>query len=517
MPNGANALIRTLVGAGIEACFTNPGTSEIHFVTALDSVPEMRAILTLFEGVATGAADGYARMAGAPAATLLHLGPGLGNGIANLHNARRAKVPLLNIVGDHATYHVQYDPPLHSDIETLARNVSTWVRTSRSSEELPRDGAAAIAAALGPPGQVATLIVPADVSWQDGAEPAPPPRAPAASAPPADVIESVATAMRGGRRSGLLLGGNALHGRGLTAAARIAQATGAKLLAERGAPRLERGAGLPAVERLIYWPEAAARQLEGLEHLVLADAQAPVAWFAYPGASSSLVFAGCEVHELSPPTTDVTASLEALVEALGAQDARPALQSRSVPPRPEGPLTADKVCQAVGAVLPEGAILSDEAITSAGALPASTAGAPRHDWLTLAGGAIGQGLPVAVGAAIACPDRPVIALEADGSAMYTFQSLWTMAREELDVTVVIFNNRAYRILGAELERLGGQSAGEKAKALIDLGRPDLDFLQLGIGLGVPSRRVDSGEALTDALEEAIAGPGPHLIEAILPV
>jgi acetolactate synthase-1/2/3 large subunit len=516
MPNGAHALIRTLVGAGIETCFTNPGTSEIHFVAALDSVPEMRAILTLFEGVATGAADGYARMADAPAATLLHLGPGLGNGIANLHNARRARVPLLNIVGDHATYHVQYDPPLQSDIETLARNVSTWVRTSRSTGELSRDGVEAIAAATGPPGQVATLIVPADVSWQDGAEPQPPPRFATPPAPSEGVIEAVATAMRGSARTGLLLGGRALHGRALSAAARIAQATGAKLFAERGAPRLERGAGLPAVERLIYWPEAAARQLEGLDHLVLADAQPPVAWFAYPGASSSLVHAGCDVHELSPPTSDVARSLEALVDALDAGDAQLAMQPRSVPPRPEGPLTADKVCQAIGAVLPEGTILSDEAITSAGALPASTAGAPRHDWLTLTGGAIGQGLPVAVGAAVACPDRPVIALEADGSALYTIQSLWTMAREQLDVTVVIFNNRAYRILDAELERLDGQSAGEKAKALTDLGHPDLDFVQLGGGLGVPSRRVDSGERLTDALDEAMAEPGPHLIEAMLP-
>jgi acetolactate synthase I/II/III large subunit len=517
MPNGAYSLIRTLVDAGVDTCFTNPGTSEIHFVAALDSVPEMRAILTLFEGVATGAADGYARMADAPAATLLHLGPGLGNGIANLHNARRARVPLLNIVGDHATYHGQYDPPLQSDIETLARNVSTWVRTSRSTGELSRDGVEAIAAATGPPGQVATLIVPADVSWQDGAEPEPPPRFATPPTPSEGVIEAVATAMRGSARTGLLLGGKALHGRALSAAARIAQVTGAKLFAERGAPRLERGAGLPAVERLIYWPEAAARQLEGLEHLVLADAQPPVAWFAYPGASSSLVVAGCEVHELSPPTSDVARSLEALVDALDAGDAQPAMQPRSVPPRPEGPLTADKVCQAIGALLPEGTILSDEAITSAGALPASTAGAPRHDWLTLTGGAIGQGLPVAVGAAIACPERPVIALEADGSALYTIQSLWTMAREQLDVTVVIFNNGSYRILDAELERLDGQSAGEKAKALTDLGHPDLDFVRLGSGLGVPSGRVDTGERLTDALENAIAEPGPHLIEAMLPV
>jgi acetolactate synthase-1/2/3 large subunit len=422
---------------------------------------------------------------------------------------------VVNIVGDHATYHGQFDPPLQSDIETIARNFSTWVRTSRSAEELSRDVVAAITAATGPPGQVATLIVPADVSWQDGAEPAPPPQLAAPSAVSEEVIQAIATAMRDSRRTGILLGGRALHERGILAAARIAEVTGAKLFAERGAPRLERGAGLPAVERLAYWPELASGQLDGLDHLILASAQPPVAWFAYPGAKSSLVPDGCELRELSPPTSDVVGSLEALVEALDAADVKPALQTGFAPARPVGPLTADKVCQAIGAMLPEGAILSDEAITSAASLPASTAGAPRHDWLTLTGGAIGQGLPVAVGAAIACPDRPVIALEADGSALYTIQSLWTMVREELNVTVVIFNNRSYRILDAELARLDGQSAGDRAKALTDLGHPDLDFVRLGTGLGVASRRVESGEQLTSALDEAIAEPGPHLIEAIL--
>ncbi|MFZ0091792.1 MAG: acetolactate synthase large subunit, partial [Solirubrobacteraceae bacterium] len=454
MPNGAQTLIRTLVDAGVGTCFTNPGTSEIHFVAALDAVPEMRAVLTLFEGVATGAADGYARMADAPAATLLHLGPGLGNGLANLHNARRAKVPVVNIVGDHATYHVQYDVPLQSDIETTARNVSTWVRTSRRTETLARDAVEAITAATGPPGQVATLIVPADVSWQDGADPAAPRPPAAAPAVSSEVIEAVAKAIRGSRRTGILLGGRALRERSLTAAARIAAATGAKLFAERTAARLERGAGLPAVERLAYWPELVSGQLDGLEHLILADARSPVSLFAYPGKQSSLVPEGCEVHELSPPTCDVLQSLEEFVEALDAADATPALQRQSIPLPPAGPLTAEKVCQAIGAILPEGAIISDEAITSGVALPPSTAGAPPHDWLSLTGGAIGQGLPVAVGAAIACPDRPVIALEADGSALYTIQSLWTMAREQLDITVVIFNNRAYAILGAELARAG---------------------------------------------------------------
>jgi acetolactate synthase-1/2/3 large subunit len=516
MPNGAQALIQTLINAGVATCFTNPGTSEIHIVAALDSVPEMRAILTLFEGVATGAADGYARMADVPAATLLHLGPGLGNGLANLHNARRAKVPVVNIVGDHATYHAAHDPPLQSDIETIARNVSTWVRTPQTVEELSRDAVEAITAAMGPPGQVATLIVPADVSWEEGADSAPAPQPAVSPEVSAEAVEAVANTLRNGRPAGFLLGGSALRERGLMAAARIAAATGAKLFAERSSPRLPRGAGLPVVERLAYWPELAAKQLDGLEHLILADAKPPVAWFAYPGARGSLAPDGCQAHELSPPTSNVVRSLGALVEALDASEARPALQTAFVPPRPEGRLTADKVCQAIGAVLPEGAILSDEAITSAAALPANTAGAPRHDWLTLTGGAIGQGLPVAVGAAIACPERPVISLEADGSALYTIQSLWTMAREQLDVTVVIFNNRGYGILDAELVRLEDEPAGPRARALLELRDPDLDFVELGKGFGVPSRRVDTAEQLTDALEDAIADPGPHLIEAVLP-
>ena len=514
MPTGAHALIRTLVDAGVTTCFTNPGTSEIHFVAALDSVPEMRAILTLFEGVATGAADGYARMTDAPAATLLHLGPGLGNGLANLHNARRAKVPVVNIVGDHATYHTKYDVPLQSDIETIARNVSTWVRTSGKPEELTRDAVEAIAAAVGPPGQVATLIVPADVSWQEGAEPAAPRPAAASAAVSGQAIDDIAKAIRGRRRIGILLGGRALRERPLMAAARIAEATGAKLFAERTAARLERGAGLPAVERLAHWPEVVSRQLKGLEHLVLADARAPVAAFAYPDQPSSLVPAGCEVHEVSSPTTDVIMSLEALVEDLGAVDVKPELEPPSRPARPDGPLTPEKACQAIGATLPEGAILSDEAITSVAALPSVTTGAPRHDWLTLAGGAIGQGLPVAVGAAVACPDRPVIALEADGSAMYTIQSLWTQAREKLDVTTVIFSNRKYAILLHELANVGA-NPGRTALDMLDLGNPDLDFVSIANGMGVEGARADSMEKFNDLFAASLARKGPFVIEVLI--
>ncbi len=517
MPNGADALIRTLVDLGVDTCFTNPGTSELHFVAALDAVPEMRAIPTLFEGVATGAADGYARMREAPAATLLHLGPGLGNGLANLHNARRAKVPVVNIVGDHATYHRQHDAPLQSDIETVARNVSTWVWRSERSEDLARDVAEAITAAVGPPGQVATLIVPADVFWQERAQPS---AAPARVAPPAipgNLVEDAAKAIRASQRTGILLGGAALRERGLIAAARIAAATGARLFAERSAARLERGAGLPAVERLAYWPELVHRQLDGLERLILAGARAPVSFFAYPGKESSLVPDGCELTELSSPASDVPRSLDQLADVLGAAGVKPILQPRSTPPRPRGPLTPEKVCQAIGATLPDGAILSDEGITSTATLAASTGGAPKHDLLTLTGGAIGQGLPVAVGAAVACPDRPVIALEADGSALYTIQSLWTMARERLNVTVVIFNNRAYGILGAELTRLNGRSTGRTARTLIELGDPNLDFVKLGAGLGIPSRRVDTAEQLTGTLVQTLADAGPHLIEASVPL
>ncbi|MEA2423220.1 MAG: acetolactate synthase large subunit, partial [Thermoleophilaceae bacterium] len=336
MPNGAQALLRTLVDGGVSTCFTNPGTSEMHFVAALDSVPEMRAILTLFEGVATGAADGYARMSDRPGATLLHLGSGLGNGLANLHNARKGRVPIVNIVGDHATYHTKYDAQLQSDIETVARNVSSWVRTSQSAAALAGDAAEAIAAAKGPPGQVATLILPADVSWSDGAEPAAPPQLATPPVASSEVVEQVARALRGRGDTAILLGGRALREPGLLAAGRIAAATGTKLLAEVFPTRMERGAGLPPVERLAYLAELAGVQMAGLKHLILVDAKAPVSFFAYPGKKSYLVPDGCEVHELAAPTSDALGSLEALAEALGAGSAEPALQEPSRPARPTG-------------------------------------------------------------------------------------------------------------------------------------------------------------------------------------
>ncbi len=514
--NGAQALIRTLADAGVQVCFTNPGTSEMHFVAALDDEPRLRAVLTLFEGVATGAADGYARMAGKPAATLLHLGCGLGNGLANLHNARKGHVPVVNIVGDHATSHVPFDAQLQSDIETVARNVSRWVRTSASTQELCRDAVDAVTAAIGPPGQVATLILPADVSWSEGGVPAalpPPPRPPAAGDA---AIDAIAQAVRSGAPAALLLGGRALREPSLRAAARIAARHGVTLLAEVFPTRIERGAGLPAVERIAYLAELASVQLRGLRHLILVDAKAPVSFFAYPGKPSDLLPDGCQLHTLATFDQDAEESLTRLVERLGAQDVTPAVQPPARPVRPRGRLTAEKACKAIGALLPERAIVVDEAATSGVLLPAFTRGAPRHDVLTLTGGAIGQGLPTAVGAAIACPDRPVLALCGDGAAMYTCQALWTMARERLNVTSVIFNNRSYAILNVELQRVGAQRQGAKARAQLDLGDPALDFVQLGQALGVPAVRATTAEEFVQALENALRTPGPHLIDAVVP-
>ena len=542
--DGAESIARTLTACRVDTCFSNPGTTEIHIVAALDAVPGLRGVLCLFEGTATGAADGYGRMRGRPAAALLHLGPGLANGLANLHNARRARTPVVTIVGDHATHHKRLDAPLESDIDSLARPVSGWLRRSARSADAGADTADAVAAALGPPGGVATLIVPADVSWSGGGRPAvPPARRPAAQVA-GGVIEAAAAALRSGEPCVLLLGGGALRRAGLVAAGRLAEGTGARLLGETFPARLERGAGLPPLDRLAYPPEFAAAQLAGARHLIVAGTVAPVAFFAYPDLPGSLVPPGCQVHLLAGPGDDAPAALEALA-GLAAPQSRSRLQPPQRPELPGGDLTAGNAAAVIGALLPEAAIVSDEANTSGLWLPGATAGAPPHDWLTLTGGAIGQGLPLATGAAIACPDRPVLALESDGSAMYTISALWTQAREQLNVTTVLFSNRRYAILGMELRRAlaattgaggpgepGTEAAGEAgapgtgqpavtgpgpaALGMLDLSRPDLDFTALAAGLGVPAIRARTAEELAAALRIALSEPGPHLIEAPVP-
>jgi acetolactate synthase-1/2/3 large subunit len=511
--NGAQAVIRTLVGGGVDVCFANPGTSEMHFVAALDDVPEMRAVLTLFEGVATGAADGYARMTGRPAATLLHLGPGLANGLANLHNARRARTPLVNVVGDHALTHKRLDAPLESDIDALAGTVSGWVRRSLSTGDVGADTADAIAAAQGAPGQVATLVLPADVSWTDGASVAAVPDCRPSPQVPAVVIEGVAQVL--GASTVLFLGGDALREPGLIAAARVAAGTGTRLLAETFPARMQRGAGLPDVLKLPYPPDGARKQLDGVEHLVLVGAKEPVAFFGYPDMPGRLVPEGGTVHVLATPEEDGIGALQALADLVAPGATGEVAEARR-PDVPTGPLDIRSFAEVVGALLPERAIVVDEALTSGYFLPGATVGAPPHDWLTLTGGAIGQGLPVATGAAVADPSRPVISLQADGSAMYTIQALWTQAREQLDVTTVICDNSAYAILAGELENVGAASGGERAGKLLDLSGPSLDFVALATGMGVPATRATTADELAQQFRAALAEPGPHLIDAVLP-
>jgi len=513
--NGAETLVRTLIAGGVDTCFANPGTSEIHIVAALDKIPEMRCVLGLFEGVATGAADGYARMAEKPACTLLHLGPGLGNGLANLHNARRAQVPIINVIGEHATYHLRYDAPLTSDIEGIARPGSSWVRTSSASAEIGSDAVSAIVAARTAPGQIATLIVPADVAWSDGGSVVALPPLPQPPLPTAKSIERAAAMLRSGLPTAILLAGNALYGEGLYSAGRIASSTGAKLFAPYPVTRLERGAGLPQVERIAYVLEQGIDQFKEFRQLILVGAVAPIAYFAYPGKSSNFVSPGCDIHMLARPSEDRVGSLAALSEALSLTKKQPSLQTASRPALPEGDITLPGLAAVIGALLPENTIVVDESMTSGRGMMAATKGSPPHDWLGNTGGSIGIALPLAVGAAVACPEREVLCLTADGSGMYTLQALWTMAREGLKVTTVVFANRDYAVLKREFSYLGVGEPGPRASAMFEIGRPDLDWVHLAKGMGVPGVRVTSLAEFAKALQDGFASGGPTLIEVPL--
>ncbi|MDP8900647.1 MAG: acetolactate synthase large subunit [Actinomycetota bacterium] len=512
--NGAESLARTLTGAGIEVCFANPGTSEMHFVAALDRVEGLRCVLGLFEGVVTGAADGYGRMADKPASTLLHLGPGLANGLANVHNARRADTPMVNVVGDHATYHKEHDAPLTSDVEGVARPFSHWVRTSTESRSVARDGAEAVAAALAPPGRISTLILPADASWNEANGPAPLPPVEERAAVATEAVAAAARALRSDEPAVLFLSGPALREPGLTLAGRIAASTGARLVAQTLNARTERGAGRVAVEFLPYPVDQALAALAGTSRLLLVGAKAPVAFFAYPGKPSELSPEGCEVVTLATPAEDVVGALAALADELGAGKTA-ALQALETPPPGGGPLGFDTAAAAVAALLPEDAVVVDEALTGAAAFLSRTRGAAPHDYLQVTGGAIGIGPPLATGAAIACPDRKVVCLQADGSAMYTVQALWTQAREGLDVTTVLLDNRSYAILKGELANVGAGDAGRKAHDMMELDRPALDWLALARGMGVEAGRATTVEEFGRQLEAGLRSQGPYLIDLIL--
>ncbi|MFN9896317.1 MAG: acetolactate synthase large subunit [Acidobacteriota bacterium] len=504
MMTGAEVLLRTLVAHGVELCFANPGTSEMHFVAALDRVPAMRGVLCLFEGVCSGAADGYARMTGKPAATLLHLGPGLANGLANFHNARKARTPIVSLIGEHSTRHLAYDAPLTADIAAFASTVSAEVFRLASAEAMGPTAARVVSAARRYPGSIAHLISPADFSWSPGGpigEPVPP------APPPAPVVPPLG----GAGKWGLLLGGQTTGERGLALAARLA-AAGWRVLIDRNAARMTMGRGGFQPERIAYFPGPAQAQLAGLTDLVLLEAKAPVSFFGYPDEASYLAPEGCRVHELATPGQDGLAALAALAEPLppASWDEPPAL-----PVPPPGPLTLEALGQAIAALLPPEAILSDEMVSSGPPVLAALRHARRFDYLPVTGGSIGQGLPVAVGAAMACPGRKVVALEGDGSALYTPQAWWTMARERLDVVTVIFANRRYQILDVEMRRTGANGFGERAGAMVDIGTPPLDFVRIAEGLGVPAVRVETVEGFVEHFARCLRERGPSVIEALL--
>jgi len=510
--NGAESLVHTLLACGVDTCFANPGTSEMHFVAALDRIAGMRCVLGLFEGVVTGAADGYARMADRPAATLLHCGPGLMNGLANLHNARRARMPVVNLVGDQATYHRPLDAPLTADTEGLARTVSGWVRTASRADQVGADAAAAVQAARTAPGSIATLILPSDTCWEAGGQIASPLAPPATPQADQSQIDSAVRALRSGEPALLLLGGMALRAGGLTMAQRIVTATGAAMLAETSNTRIERGAGRVPIHRLPYPVDAAVAALAGLRHIILVGAREPVGFFAYPDKPGHLAPPDCQFHILTRPEQHAADALHRLADALGAERVNPlAAGPRPVPGR--GAISPEAVGATLCALLPEGAIVIDEGITfGRGLFPATFAAAP-HDWLQLTGGAIGDGIPLATGAAIGAPGRRVVALQADGSAMYTVQGLWTQARERLDVTTIILSNRKYAILLGEYQGVGA-TPGRTALDMMDLSNPTLDWVGLAQSMGVEAAQADTMERFADLLAQANARPGPFVIELL---
>ena len=514
--NGADALLKTLVASGVEVSFANPGTSEMQLVSAIGQTDAMRPILCLFEGVVSGAADGYARMADKPAATVLHVGSGFSNAMANLHNARRAKVPVVNIVGDHATYHLQYDAPLTTDVPAHAQICSAWFKVAESADDLSACGAQAVQAAMRGAGAIATVIVPADHAWNpatDAAEALPTPQPEAIGD---NVATSIAAAVRNGKPTALLLGGRALREQNLAAAARIAEAAGVTLLAETFPARLQRGAGRVPVQRIPYFGEQVTQLLQQFEQLILVGAAAPVSFFAYPDKPSWLTPESCDILTLATTEQDISAALQAVAANIGAPQSPSRLVVRDKPSTPpSGALTAAAIGASISVLLPEQAIVSDEGATLGLSIYVATERAAAHDWLTLTGGAIGQGLPVSLGAAIACPQQKVVALQADGSAMYTIQALWTMARENVDVTVVLLNNRSYAILNIELHRVGAGEPNARTLSMLDLSNPDMNFVDIARGMGVEATRAESAKEFHQQFAEAMATRGPRLIEAIV--
>lgn len=513
---GAVSLVNTLADNGVNICFANPGTSEMHFLAALDN-PRMKSVLCLYEGVCTGAADGWYRMKDAPASTLLHLGPGLANGLSNIHNAKRASSGMVNIVGEHSASHLKYDPPLTSDIEGIARPLSHWVRRAESSTTIAWDTASAVAKASEHPGQIATLILPGDTAWQDAGEGRVPAKAVARRAAP-DVarVDQVAMVLRSGEPTLLILGNKATRGRALELAGKVAAATGCRLGSQFFTARIERGAGRTPLERIPYAVPLGQAFLKDFKHIVTLETREPVAFFSYPDQPSLLKAPGTMVHSLVDVDEDSTLGLEMLVEALGLKDAPGLVQERIEAAAPSGALTPETIAQALSAALPENAILVDESLTTGRQTMGLTMGARPHDLINNMGGSIGYGTPVATGAALACPDRRTFCMVGDGSAMYTIQSLWTQAREGLPITTIIFANNQYAILKAEYTNMGaGVTPGPQAMAMIDIDRPTIDWVAMAKSMGVPGVQVASAEDFHREMARSAQMDGPCLIEVKL--
>ncbi|MCH9272268.1 acetolactate synthase large subunit [Pantoea ananatis] len=511
--NGAESLLHTLVANDINVCFANPGTSEMHFVAALDNVPSMRPILTLQENVATGAADGYGRMMGRPACTLLHLGPGLANGLANLHNARRASSPIINIVGDHSASHLQYDAPLTSDIKGFARPVSKWVHSSSSARDIGADAAIAVKVAREHPGNISTLILPADTAWTEAEGAVGCIDAPVIPHVSDETIERITKLLSQGRKTAIIMRGNTLQERGLNAAGKIAAHTGARLMCDTFTPRLQRGVGRVLVERLPYFSEDVVEFLKGTELMILVGTKPPVSFFAYPDKASWLAPVNCQFAVLAQPQEDGVAALEKLVEACGATDANVVTAEYNVPKYElSGPLSPNFIMSVVARYLPENAIIADESASSGFPHYEITATAAAHDYLNLTGGAIGSMMAVSIGAAVACPDRKVVTLQGDGSAMYILPALWTQARENLDIVTVIYANQAYSILNNELKRVGAINHGSKAASLMSLKNPSINWIQVARGLGVNAIRAETRAEFENAFLSSMLERGPRVIE-----
>ncbi|MDF7775302.1 acetolactate synthase large subunit [Sphingomonas sp. AOB5] len=513
--NGAEALVNTLADQGVEICFANPGTSEMHFLAALEN-PRMKSVLCLFEGVCTGAADGYYRMADKPASTLLHLGPGLANGLANIHNAKRASVGMVNIVGEHSASHLKYDPPLTSDIEGLARPLSHWVRRAESAGSIAWDAATAVAKASEHPGQIATLILPGDTAWQDAGQP----RLPAVTASPrkapdAARIDKIAEVLRSGEPALIILANKSTRGRALELAGKVAAGTGCRLGSQFFTARIERGAGRVPLERIPYAVPQGQTFLSGFKHLITVETREPVAFFAYPDKPSLLKAPGTVVHNLADADEDSEAAFEMLIDALGLKGTAPRLQERIETPPPSGALNPQSIAHALAAALPEHAILVDESLTTGRESMGLTMGARPHDLINNMGGSIGYGTPVATGTALACPDRRTFCMVGDGSAMYTIQSLWTQAREGLPVTTIIFANNSYAILKAEYANMGAGTPGPQALAMIDIDRPTIDWVAMAKSMGVPGVSVSTAEDFHAAMVRSVDAEGPVLIEVKL--